>query len=52
MRYYPQMQDLVETLRANGFDVRIISASAEPVVRVWAERGARPAGPGVLTRAT
>lgn len=36
VRYYPQMRDLVETLRANGFDVRIISASAEPVVRVWA----------------
>ncbi|BDY30053.1 HAD family hydrolase [Mycolicibacterium mageritense] len=36
VRYYPQMRDLVKTLRANGFDVRIISASAEPVVRVWA----------------
>ncbi|OBB11782.1 hypothetical protein A5761_23765 [Mycolicibacterium setense] len=36
VRYYPQMRDLVETLRANGFDVRVISASAEPVVRVWA----------------
>ncbi|MED5812647.1 haloacid dehalogenase-like hydrolase [Mycolicibacterium sp. 050232] len=36
VRYYPQMRDLVETLRANGFDVRIVSASAEPVVRVWA----------------
>ncbi|MDX1881241.1 haloacid dehalogenase-like hydrolase [Mycolicibacterium sp. 141076] len=37
VRYYPQMRDLVETLHANGFDVRIISASAEPVARVWAE---------------
>ncbi|MEV0076143.1 haloacid dehalogenase-like hydrolase [Nocardia neocaledoniensis] len=37
VRYYPQMTDLVRVLRDNGFDVRIISASAEPVVRVWAE---------------
>ena len=36
VRYYPQMRDLIATLQANGFDVRIISASAEPVVRVWA----------------
>ncbi|CAM4200089.1 HAD phosphoserine phosphatase-like hydrolase, family IB [Mycobacterium basiliense] len=36
VRYYPQMRDLVGTLQANGFDVRIISASAEPLVRVWA----------------
>lgn len=36
VRYYSQMRDLVATLQANGFDVRIISASAEPVVRVWA----------------
>lgn len=36
VRYYPQMRDLVATLQANGFDVRIISASPEPVVRVWA----------------
>ncbi|WP_262491068.1 HAD family hydrolase [Mycobacterium simiae] len=36
LRYQPQMRDLVATLQANGFDVRIISASAEPVVRVWA----------------
>ncbi|VBA42859.1 hypothetical protein LAUMK136_04777 [Mycobacterium attenuatum] len=36
VRYYPQMRDLAGTLQANGFDVRIISASAEPVVRVWA----------------
>ncbi|OMC38781.1 hypothetical protein A5740_01605 [Mycobacterium sp. GA-1841] len=36
VRYYPEMRDLVKTLRTNGFDVRIISASAEPVVRVWA----------------
>ncbi|ORC01750.1 hypothetical protein B1T48_11125 [Mycobacterium persicum] len=36
VRYHTQMRDLVGTLLANGFDVRIISASAEPVVRVWA----------------
>lgn len=36
VRYYPQMRDLIGALQANGFDVRIISASAEPVVRVWA----------------
>jgi phosphoserine phosphatase len=36
VRYYTQMRDLVGTLQADGFDVRIISASPEPVVRVWA----------------
>jgi phosphoserine phosphatase len=36
IRYYAQMRDLVATLQANGFDVRIISASPEPVVRSWA----------------
>lgn len=43
VRYYPQMRDLIETLQANGFDVRIISASAEPVVRVWAAELGLPA---------
>lgn len=43
VRYYPQMQDLVHTLYANGFDVRVISASAEPVVRVWAQDMGIPA---------
>ncbi|MEV0434048.1 haloacid dehalogenase-like hydrolase [Nocardia sp. NPDC050413] len=37
VRYYSQIKDLIEVLRDNGFDVRIVSASAEPVVRVWAE---------------
>lgn len=37
VRYYSQIQNLIAVLRDNGFDVRIISASAEPVVRVWAE---------------
>ncbi|MEV0945798.1 haloacid dehalogenase-like hydrolase [Rhodococcus sp. NPDC049939] len=60
VRYYPQMVDLIDTLRANGFDVRIISASAEPVVRVWAEElgfepdrvmGVRPViDNGIITR--
>lgn len=36
IRYYSQMRDLIATLQANGFDVRIISASPEPVVRTWA----------------
>ena len=36
VRYYAQMRDLVATLQANGFDVRVISASPEAVVRVWA----------------
>lgn len=36
VRYYPQMRDLIGALQANGFDVRIVSASPEPVVRVWA----------------
>ncbi|ANW17178.1 hypothetical protein [Streptomyces clavuligerus] len=35
VRYYAQMADLVLTLRRAGFDVRVVSASAEPVVRVW-----------------
>ena len=36
VRYYPQMRDLIGTLQADGFDVRIISAAPEPIVRVWA----------------
>ena len=37
VRYYDQVTSLIKTLKENGFDVRIISASAEPVARVWAE---------------
>ncbi|MFE7591431.1 haloacid dehalogenase-like hydrolase [Kitasatospora sp. NPDC057512] len=37
VRYYAHMRDLVGTLRRAGFDVRVVSASPEPVVRVWAE---------------
>lgn len=36
-RYYPQQKDLITTLVRAGFDVRIVSASAQPVVEVWAE---------------
>ncbi len=43
VRYYPQMRDLVETLHANGFDVRVISASPELVAQVWAEELGIPA---------
>ena len=37
IRYYEQVTGLIKTLKGNGFDVRIVSASAEPVVRAWAE---------------
>lgn len=38
LRVYDQVRDLIETLRANGFDVWIISASPQPVVEAAAER--------------
>lgn len=38
LRVYDQIRDLIETLRANGFDVWIISASPQPVVEAAAER--------------
>ncbi|MDO5066016.1 MAG: haloacid dehalogenase-like hydrolase [Propionibacteriaceae bacterium] len=37
VRYYDQVTKLIEVMKARGFDVRIVSASSEPVVRVWAE---------------
>ena len=37
VRYYDQITDLIQVMKARGFDVRIVSASSEPVVRVWAE---------------
>lgn len=37
VRYYDQITNLIEVMQAHGFDVRIVSASSEPVVRVWAE---------------
>ncbi|MYX10135.1 haloacid dehalogenase-like hydrolase [Streptomyces sp. SID8375] len=36
IRYYVQQKDLIRTLKAAGFDVYIVSASAEPIVRAWA----------------
>ncbi|MFF4697572.1 haloacid dehalogenase-like hydrolase [Streptomyces chattanoogensis] len=36
VRYYDQQRDLIRTLQKAGFDVYIVSASAEPVVRAWA----------------
>ncbi|MFJ9692401.1 haloacid dehalogenase-like hydrolase [Kitasatospora sp. NPDC101183] len=43
VRYYEQMADLTRTLERAGFDVRVVSASAEPVARVWAEALGIPA---------
>lgn len=36
VRYYDQILELISTLQAHGFDVRVVSASAEPVVKAWA----------------
>ena len=36
VRYYDQIRNLITALRANGFDVRIISASPQQVVEQWA----------------
>ncbi|MEU6058140.1 haloacid dehalogenase-like hydrolase [Streptomyces sp. NPDC047097] len=36
IRYYDQQRDLIRTLHRAGFDVWITSASAQPVVQVWA----------------
>ncbi|MFG2194335.1 haloacid dehalogenase-like hydrolase [Streptomyces sp. NPDC048639] len=35
VRYYDQQRDLIRTLQKAGFDVWIVSASAEPIVRAW-----------------
>lgn len=35
VRYYDQITNLISVLKAHGFDVRIISASAEPVAESW-----------------
>ena len=37
VRYYDQVMELIGTLQEHGFDVRVVSASAEPVVRAWAK---------------
>ncbi|MDN8272003.1 haloacid dehalogenase-like hydrolase [Acinetobacter sp. ABJ_C1_1] len=34
-RYYPQIKDLIQTLQAHGIEVWILSASPEPIVKVW-----------------
>ncbi|MFT4166316.1 MAG: haloacid dehalogenase-like hydrolase [Microlunatus sp.] len=36
IRYYEQMRDLVGTLTANGITPWVVSASPEPLVKVWA----------------
>ncbi len=36
VRIYPQIKDLITTLQDAGFDVRIVSASSQPAVRIWA----------------
>jgi hypothetical protein len=35
VRYYEQQKDLIRTLKAAGFDVYIVSASAEPIAEAW-----------------
>lgn len=50
VRYYEQMRDLVGTLQADGFDVRIVSASPEPVAQVWAAEVGIPADRVMGTR--
>lgn len=37
-RLYPEMKELVQTLSTAGFDVWVVSASAQPLVRAYAER--------------
>jgi len=34
-RYYPQIADLIGTLQAHGIEAWVVSASPEPIVRVW-----------------
>lgn len=38
IRIYPQMANLIATLRDNGFDVWVVSASAQLIVEPFAER--------------
>ncbi|MBP2476403.1 hypothetical protein JOF53_005275 [Crossiella equi] len=35
VRYYEQQRDLIRTLKRAGFDVYIVSASAEPIAEAW-----------------
>lgn len=39
LRIFPEMQDLISTLRTNGIDVFIVSASYKPVVEVFSGIG-------------
>jgi phosphoserine phosphatase len=50
VRYYAQMRDLIASLQANGFDVRVVSATPEAVVRVWAAEVGIPADHVMGTR--
>lgn len=50
VRYFSQMRDLIGALQANGFDVRIVSASPELTVRVWAADVGIPADRVMGTR--
>ena len=37
IRYYDEITDLIDQLTAHGFDVRVVTASPEPIGEVWAE---------------
>lgn len=50
-RLYPEMKELVNRLRTAGFDVWVVSASAEPVVRSYAKRAGIDAGHVIGVRA-
>lgn len=36
IRVYPQIKNLISVLQANGIDTWVVSASPEPIVKVWA----------------
>lgn len=38
VRYYDQISNVIDALRDHGFDVRVISASSEPVAEAWGEK--------------
>ena len=43
IRVYPQIKDLITTLQAHGVETWVVSASPEPLVKVWApEAGISP----------
>lgn len=37
IRYYEEIEDLIKQLTAHGFDVRVVTASPEPIGQVWAK---------------